>query len=755
MTDASGMDRARDLRFLLLGRFALRLEADPAPLIRISAKKNRALLAYLAMHPEHSASREHLATMFWGDTPDKLARHNLRQCLASLRGELPPAASDLLVLEGDFVGLRSGAFGVDALELAALADSADVGELERAVALYRGPFLAGLSVDSAAFDDWVRAESSRLETIAAHIFAACAERSDIAGHGPQAIDAVERLTALDPLREDWQRLALRLYARYRGRDAALSQARRLTALLRSELEVAPEPATISLIEEIKRGAVAPVLPIDPSSTSANGENGRGRARRDPVAEELAALDVTSSPTPTAGRDHSSAFAGGWSRSMLVAAYLFASAVVVLGVCLWFIVPQPATTTKATYFSGLESHNIVPVAVLPFTTSPNAGDAERILAEALADDLIAGLSRFAELRLISRQTSLSYRDRSMDVTAIGAALGVRYLVDGSVQSQDALVRVGVRLVDAVNRMQLWTDRLELKQADRFDIQDDIIKRFGREIQVALVLARSRRAIEEDREPTVDELVAQGRAAMHRGPSAQNMAEARTKFAAALQRDPEFVPAMVGAAAERIVSNLEFLADPGSSLQRAEELLDLAIERAPDGAVARFWLGNLQKARGQYDAALRSYQRTLELNPGFLPAHAQIGNIATATGHPSEARPQIWYALRTGPHDPMVPVMNVFAGTAELELGQDAAALEWYQRAATLWPGSPNVHRCLTAAYALVGDNANAVKQAAEFRKLADPQAWAGMLSKMKAARENGNVHKSRVLEGLDRALAPSP
>jgi len=105
--------------------------------------------------------------------------------------------------------------------------------------------------------------------------------------------------------------------------------------------------------------------------------------------------------------------------------------------------------------------------------------------------------------------------------------------------------------------------------------------------------------------------------------------------------------------------------------------------------------------------------------------------------------------------MVPVMNVFAGTAELELGQDAAALEWYQRAATLWPGSPNVHRCLTAAYALVGDNANAVKQAAEFRKLADPQAWAGMLSKMKAARENGNVHKSRVLEGLDRALAPSP
>jgi DNA-binding SARP family transcriptional activator/TolB-like protein/Tfp pilus assembly protein PilF len=754
----SGTGQARELRFLLLGRFALRMAADPPMLIRVSAKKSRALLAYLSMHPEHSVSREQLAALLWGDTSDKVARHNLRQCLASLRGELPPALSDLLIVEGDFVGLQSGAFNVDALELAAAADSADVFALERAVALYRGPFLAGLNVDSPHFDDWVRAEASRIETIAAHIFAACAERSDAAGRGPQAIDAIERLTALDPLREDWQRLALRLYARYRGREAALSQARRLTALLRSELDVAPEPATVSLIEDIKRGAVTPVLPIEAGSASAHGETGGGTGGRDLAAPESADQEsadqgVTPARVPIA-QNRPFAIAAGWSRSMLATAGLFSAALVILGVCLWWI-RQPPATTKATDFSGLRSRNIVPVAVLPFTTSPNASEDEKIFADALADDLIAGLSRFAELRLISRQTSLSYRDRSIDVTAIGAALGVRYVVDGSIQSQDARTRVSVRLVDAVNRLQPWTDRLEVNGADRFDIRDDIIKRLGREIQVALIFAKSRRAVEDGREPTVDEFVAQGWAAIHRGPFAGSLAEARSKFAAALERDPGLVSAMVGAAAERIVSKLEFLADPASSLQRAEELLDLAIERAPDWAVARYWLGQLQKARGQYDAALLSFRRSLELNPSLLPAYAQIANLSTAAGHPGEAGQGIQYALQTAPYDPEFAVMNVFAGSAELELGHDTAALEWYQRAAALWPGSPNVHRCLAAAYALAGDNANAVEQASQFKKLADPQAWAAMLTAMKTVRESGDVHRPRLLEGLDRALAWLP
>jgi DNA-binding SARP family transcriptional activator len=72
-------DRQGPIRILLrvLGRFAVMVEGDPPSELRISSRKGQALLAYLAMHPDHSASREHLAALFWGDRRDEQARHNL------------------------------------------------------------------------------------------------------------------------------------------------------------------------------------------------------------------------------------------------------------------------------------------------------------------------------------------------------------------------------------------------------------------------------------------------------------------------------------------------------------------------------------------------------------------------------------------------------------------------------------------------------------------------------------------------------
>src|SRR5439155_247628 len=80
--------------------------------------------------------------------------------------------------------------------------------------------------------------------------AACAEGSEAAGSGLQAMAVAERLIALDPLREDWQRLALRVHARYRGQHDALAQAKTFETLLRRELDVDPEPETTALVERI-------------------------------------------------------------------------------------------------------------------------------------------------------------------------------------------------------------------------------------------------------------------------------------------------------------------------------------------------------------------------------------------------------------------------------------------------------------------------------------------------------------------------
>jgi DNA-binding SARP family transcriptional activator len=243
----------------VLGRFAVLTDGGAGPELRISARKGQALLAYLAMHPEHGASREHLAALFWGDRQDERARHSLRQCLVSLRRDLLKDNTDILLMDANTVGLDTTRLRIDAVEFVSLAESAEASDLERAAELYRGECLSGFSFGE-SFDSWLHRTRGQLEDVAAHVFEKCTELADARGDGRQAIAAVERLIALDTFREDWQRTALRIYARHRGREFALAHADACVALLKRELGVDPEPATQALIEDIRQGAISTVAP---------------------------------------------------------------------------------------------------------------------------------------------------------------------------------------------------------------------------------------------------------------------------------------------------------------------------------------------------------------------------------------------------------------------------------------------------------------------------------------------------------------
>src|SRR6476469_6806718 len=239
----------------VLGRFAVLVDADPPLELRISSRKGQALLAYLAMHPDRCARREHLAALFWGERRDDQARHNLRQCLVTLRRDLLKGDADILVVDANTVGLQAQRVSVDADEFASLADSAEASDLERAATLYRCECLSEFTLDE-PFDSWVQRTRSQLDDVAAHVFEKCAEHADARGDAKQAVAAAERLIAFDAFREDRQRIALRIFSRYRGREFALARADACLALLKSELGVDVEPATQALIDDIRRGAIS-------------------------------------------------------------------------------------------------------------------------------------------------------------------------------------------------------------------------------------------------------------------------------------------------------------------------------------------------------------------------------------------------------------------------------------------------------------------------------------------------------------------
>src|ERR1700761_6624512 len=108
------------MRLQLLGRFSIRLSNDDERLIPVPSRRRRALLAYLAMQPGFSETRERLGALLWGDAPDRQARQSLRQALVAMRADFAPFDVHPLRVERDTVGLDPDLVVVDARELLAL-----------------------------------------------------------------------------------------------------------------------------------------------------------------------------------------------------------------------------------------------------------------------------------------------------------------------------------------------------------------------------------------------------------------------------------------------------------------------------------------------------------------------------------------------------------------------------------------------------------------------------------------------------------
>lgn len=734
------MEKAAKIRLRLLGRFGICSGDEPPVPIRISSRKGCALLAYLALHPDRSVGRSQLATLLWADRPDKLARQSLRQCLTSLRTDLSTAAPDLLGLDGDAVELRLPAAATDAGVVLALAGSTELPDLVRVGELYRGTFLADLDLGVEPFDEWVRAERARIEAAAARAFEAIAESYDRLGDGSAALAAAERLTMLDPLREDWQRLALRLCARYRGRECAIAKAEAFTAMLGSELEVAPSSSTIALIDDIRRSAPAssPIVVAPP-----------GSAEADDGAVPAAASSVL------AGRR--------WPRRPLVVAMLSMAAVLGVAVSGWWSVAHHRPLRDSAADAGrvasppaaqlAAASGLASVVVLPFGAEGDTAGGSAI-ADRFTSDLIDELSRAPSIRVISQQTSNLYRGKAVDVAEVGAELGVRYVVDGRVRLQGGKVRIGVALVDHASRLQVWSNRSEHPWADSFAAQDAVTRGLARALYMQLVAAEGRRATAQ-KDPGVDGLVAKGWSAIHRHNASSTTGEAKAYFSEALRRDPGNVAALIGLGADAIAAVADLnVAEQEPYLTRAEEFLDQALASNPESAGAHYWLGVAQKMRGQFDEALRSFSSAIKSSPSFAPAYAQAGNIEAQQGRIEDGLAKIRYAIELNPQDSAVGRWYMFAGQIELERDHFEAAVDWLSRAVAGMPRNARARASLAAAYALAGRMSDAARQVAEVRKLAPTEIDAIKGRSLLPLNGGWSAGTRRLSEGWRRALSAS-
>jgi TolB-like protein/DNA-binding SARP family transcriptional activator/Tfp pilus assembly protein PilF len=723
-----------------------------APPIRLSTRKSAGLIAYLAMAPDQAAGREELATLLWGTCTDQLARQSLRQALALLRKELRDPR--LLIADADMVRLQAGAWAIDARDFEESLKSPNAEQLNRAASLFGGEFLAGHKIDEEGFEEWVRVQRQRTQLAAFRLCETFAARPELVSDGEHAIAVTERLLALDPLREDCQRIALVLYARYRGRNEALAQAEVFAGLMQRELAVKLEAETRHLVERIRAGEIAAApIPVQRETVVSADPNpaGSGRAvvnhgdvsspasrqavqaRRSPP---LRALAITAAAIAVVG----GVVGFSWLRRDASAPAGLAPATASIPAGYWQSPSQPADSA---------AKDIIPIAVLPLAALGDTSGSTQLIADMMTDDLINVLSRVPSFRVISRQTTSRYQGQPIDIGTVGAELRVRYVLEGSARVQDGGLRVNVQLFDPLTRLPVWSGRVEREGADRYAIRDEIVGRIARELQIDILPIEGERRAAND---SADGFAYLGWAAMQAAfatISLEQYGKAEAYFRQALERDPRHLRALMGIGAYHANLAVQRLdADTAQHFAKAETLLTDIVRRDPRNATAHHFLGVLYQGSRRLQEGIRHFQKAVELNPSAAGSHAHIGHALARMGQAEKGIEYIRYAMRLGPKDPAVAIWHEFIGNAQLELTHYTEAIASFRQSATLAPHYPRAWAGLAAALALSGD-ADGAKANLERLK-----TFAVGLDAKRLIERFGRRAESRLHEGLRLALAPT-
>jgi len=225
--------------------------------------------------------------------------------------------------------------------------------------------------------------------------------------------------------------------------------------------------------------------------------------------------------------------------------------------------SPASTQEAQLPKG-----IIPIVVLPFTSPGGSDEPGQLIADMLTDDLTNTLSRIPSFRVISRQTARSYQSQAVDVAKLGTELQVRYVLEGSVRSQDDNLRVNVELINPATRLSVWSGRVERRGADRQGVRDEIVSRLARELQFEVLPIESQRLSNDF---DAEALAYRGWAALSQI-NLDGYKQALALFNKALERDPKNLSAQLGIGAYHARMGAQvFDTDPGAHRSKAEAIL----------------------------------------------------------------------------------------------------------------------------------------------------------------------------------------
>ena len=368
-----------------------------------------------------------------------------------------------------------------------------------------------------------------------------------------------------------------------------------------------------------------------------------------------------------------------------------------------------------------------------------------------------LARIPGNFVIARNTAFTFKGKPVDAKAIGKDLGVRYVLEGSVQPSGNQVRVNAQLIDADSGAHLWAEQFDTARADLLQMQDEIVTHLARSMQLQLTEAEGARLKRTPAaNPNAEDLALQCVAGLRKGGYIGKEADAAYGLCEqALAIDPDntlatnflnirtWLPAALG-----------LIADRKADLQRADEVVSRMLARDPNDHYALSSKGHILQNQAHDDDAIAEHERSLALDPADADTFVGLAFDYLLLGQFEKSLEFFDRTIRLSPLDPALLLWYGGKSSAYFGLKQYDQAIDLARRSIAINPNYvPDAHANLVAALALSGREAEAREALQRYLaltasgKLRTIAAWRAYYE----ARVDEHHKDPRVLDSHDRAI----
>ncbi len=356
-----------------------------------------------------------------------------------------------------------------------------------------------------------------------------------------------------------------------------------------------------------------------------------------------------------------------------------------------------------------------IAVLPFENM--SGDpAQDYFCDGLTEQIISTLSKIPSLFVISRSSTFTYKGKPVKIQKVAEDLGVKYVLEGSVQRTADRIRITAQLIDAMTGHHIWSQRYDREQKDIFAIQDDITLEIMQELRIELIDGEQARIWQKNQTSNLEayEKYLQGRYYLAKFTKEDNV-RALQLFQEAIALDPEYARAYAGLGFTHF-SDVRFgwVESRADSIKMANNCAQKSIklDNTLDGA--HLLLSVVYMMQRQFEEAIAAAEHAVSLNPNGADAYSALGGLLGVSGKWEESIAHTKKSIRLNPFP--TPTYFHWLGRAYFMTGQYDVSIATFKKALHVNPNYLPAHAFLAACYSSLNRQAEAESAAKEVLRI---------------------------------------